>query len=330
MKTEILTVLALAALTSTATADDYCDHARAVAAAEADLLVAPELFVTAGYTQQPAILFGEVATTAKPRVLAGVQLGVLRIAAASATRGRADAECHRHAAAERITRGPTGRALAAQLGVLDGAVAEGEAMVAKLATEVEQQVTTRPELIAARLRLDELRALTAEAHRQLAMLPGSAAPLAGALAEQRVAIAELEHHEGRARTLSAFEVSVRAGIDRSLDQPNETPYFATVAVTVNTGILFQHGANARAASARQRLARAGEAALAAQATTDTQRAAQLAELIAQLEDDSAALARLSGEEARRLRRSLWFDLVQRKGERAFLVARVSATRELAR
>jgi hypothetical protein len=263
-------------------------------------------------------------------VLAGVQLAVMRIAAGSATRGRAAAECRRHDAADRIARGPTGRALAAQISVLDGALVEGEAMIAKLAVEVDQQLTTRPELIAARLRLDELRALAAEAHRQLGMLPLSEAPLAGALADQRAAIADLEHHEGRARTLSAFDVSVRAGIDRSLDRPNETPYFATVAVTVNTGLVFQRGANARAASARDRLARTGEAALAAQATTDTLRAAQLAALIAQLEDDGAALARLSGEDARRLRRSLWFDLVQRKADRAFLVARVAATRELAR
>lgn len=327
MRNAILLVLALAA---PAAADDYCDHARAVAASEADLLAAPELFITAGYTQQPAILAGEVATTAQPRVIAGVQLGLLRIAAGSATRGRADAECHRHTAADRIARGPTGHALAAQISVLDGAVAEGEAMLAQLAAAVDQQVATRPELIATRLRLDDLRALAAEAHRQLAMLPRSDAPLAGALADQRAAVADLEHHEGRLRTLSAFDVSVRAGIDRSLDHPTDTPYLATLSITVNTGLVFQHAANARAASARRRLARADEAELAAQATTDTQRAAQLAQLIAQLEDDSTALARLSGDDARRLRRSLWFDLVQRKAERAFLVARVDAVRELAR
>ncbi len=323
-------LVVLLALAAPAAADDVCDHTRAVAAAEADLLVAPELFVTAGYTQQPAILFGEVATTAQPRVIAGLQLGLLKIVAGSATRGRADAECQRHLAAERIARGPSGRALAAQVSVLDGALAEGEAMVAKLAAEVDQQLATRPELIATRLRLDELRALATDAHRQLALLPATDAPLAGAFADQRAAVAELEHREGRLRTLSAFDVSVRAGIDRSLDHPTNTPYLATLSVTVNTGIVFQHGANARAASARRRLARTDEADLAAQATTDGQRAAQLATLIAQLEEDAAALARLSGDDARRLRRSLWFDLVQRKAERAFLVARVSAVRELAR
>ncbi len=325
--TLIFTVLAL---TATAAADDFCDHARAVAAAEADLLVAPELFVTAGYTQQPAILFGEVATTAQPRVIAGVELGIMRIAAGSATRGRADAECHRHAAADRITRGPTGRALAAQLSVLDGALVEGDAMLAQLTAAVDQQVATRPELISTRLRLDELRALSTEAHRQLAMLPPSDTPLAGALVDQRAAVADLEQREGRLRMLSAFDVSVRAGIDRSLDHPTDTPYLATLSVTVNTGLLFQRGANSRAASARRRLARSGEAEITAQATTDTQRSAQLAQLIAQLEDDNTALARLSGDDARRLRRSLWFDLVQRKAERAFLVARVDAMRELAR
>lgn len=327
MRAAVLVVLALVA---PAAADDHCDHARAVAAAEADLLAAPELFVTAGYTQQPAILWGEVATTAQPRVVAGVQLGVMRIAAASATRGRATAECRRHDAEERIARGPIARALAARISVLDGALVEGDAMVAKLAAEVDQQLATRPELIAARLRLDELRALAGEARRELGMLPLSDAPLAGALADQRAAVAELEHREGRLRTLSAFDVDVRAGIDRSLDHPNDTPYFATVSVTINTGLVFQHGANARAASARARLGRTGEAALAAQATTDTQRAAELAALVAQLEEDSAALARISGDEARRLRRSMWFDLVQRKADRAFLLARVAATRELAR
>jgi len=326
MRTAILVVLALAA---PAAADDHCDHERAVAAAEADLLAAPELFVTAGYTQQPAILWGEVATSAQPRVLAGVQVGLVKIAAGSVTRGRADAECRRSDAANRIARGPNARALTAQLGVLDGAVREGDAMIAKLAADVDQQLATRPELIAARLRLDELRAQAAEARRQLGMLP-PVGELGGALADQRAAVARIEDREGRMRTLSAFDVNVRAGIDRSLDHPNDTPYFATVSVTVNTGVLFQHGVNKRAADATSRLARAGEAALAAQATTDAQRAGELAAVIAQLEDDATTLARLSGEEARRLRRSLWFDLVQRKADRAFLVARVAATRELAR
>lgn len=327
MRAALVLLLVLAA---PAAADDRCDHVRAVAAAEADLLAAPELFVTAGYTQQPAILFGEVATSAQPRVLAGVQIGVMKIAAASATRARADAECRRADALDRIAHGPDARALAAQIRVLDGALVEGEVMVARLATEVEQQVATRPELIAARLRLDELRARATEAHRQLGMIPRADARLAGALADQRAATSELEHREGRLRTLSAFDVSVRAGIDRSLDHPNDTPYFATVSVSVNTGLLFQHGANARAARARDRIARADEATLAAQSATDTQRAADLATLVAQLEEDATALGRLSGEEARRLRRSLWFDLAQRQADRAFVLARIAATRELAR
>lgn len=328
MRTAIL--LGLLAIAAPAAADDQCAHLRAVAAADADLLAGPELFVTAGYTQQPAILFGEVATSAQPRVLAGVQVGVMKIAAASATRRRADAECQRLDAATRIARGPEARARAAQVAVLDGSLAEAEAMVARLAAEVDQQVATRPDLIAARLRLDELRAITTEAHRQLAALPAPDAPLAGALADERAAVDRLESAEGRLRTLSAFDVNVRAGIDRSLDHPNDTPYFATVTVSVNTGLLFQHGANARAAAARSRLARGGDAAIAAQATTDTRRAADLAALVTQLEDDSAALARLSGDEARRLRRSLWFDLVQRKAERAYVLARIAAAREIAR
>ena len=41
MRSAILIVLALAASAAPAAADDYCDHARAVAASEADLLAAP-------------------------------------------------------------------------------------------------------------------------------------------------------------------------------------------------------------------------------------------------------------------------------------------------
>lgn len=329
MRTKLAMLLVLASA-APAAADDHCDHVRAVAAAEADLLAGPELFVTAGYTQQPAILFGEVATSAQPRLLGGVRLDVMRLAAASATRGRADAECRRHDADTRIATGPEARGRAAQVAVLDGALADGEAMLARLAAEVDQQVATRPDLIAARLRLDELRALAAEAHRQLAALPSATTPLAGALAARHAAVEQLEEKEGRVRSLSAFEVSVRAGVDRSLDHPNDTPYFATISLGVNTGVLFQRGANARAASARARLARGDDAALAAQATTDEKRASELAALIGQLEGDTAALAKLSGEEARRLSRSLWFDLVQRKADRAYLLARSAAARELAR
>ncbi|MGE0403535.1 MAG: hypothetical protein AB7T06_42915, partial [Kofleriaceae bacterium] len=130
--------------------------------------------------------------------------------------------------------------------------------------------------------------------------------------------------------LDGIDVSVRAAIDRGLYVHDTQAYVATLTVTFDTGLLFRGDADDRARRARADLARARAATLDAQAAVDTDRIAQLAALIADLERERALAAKLSGDDARRFERTIWRELATRKAEHAFLVARTSATQELRR
>lgn len=319
----IATLLVLA-LQTRADADPTCDHAIAVADANAALMSAPELFVGAG--SMPRSDFDEAL---EPRLIAGLDYSLTRIFAGAATRARASAECRLRTASVAIETGPLARALDARIASLSTAIADGDAALARLESAAREQLATRPELVALRLDLDSLRAALANARRDRAALPAPTT-LAHALADEAAALDELESREARLRTLDGIDVSVRAAIDRGLYVHDTQAYVATLTVTFDTGLLFRGDADDRARRARADLARARAATLDAQAAVDTDRIAQLAALIADLERERALAAKLSGDDARRFERTIWRELATRKAEHAFLVARTSATQELRR
>jgi hypothetical protein len=320
-----MTVAALLSLAvSHAHADPACDHAVAVADANAALMSAPDLFVSAG--SMPRSDFDEAF---EPRLLGGIDYSLTRILAGSATRARATAECRARAAAERIETGPSARGLDARIAALTTAITEGEAALARLESAAQQQLATRPELLAMRIDLDALRAQRASARRERAALPAPSV-LARAIADERTALADLEGRESRLRTLDGIDISVRGAIDRGLYVTDTQAYVAIVSVTFDTGLLFRGDANDRAARARDDIARARVATLDAQAAVDAERITQLDALIADLERERTLAARLAGDDARRFERQIWRELATRKAEHAFLVARTSATRELRR
>jgi hypothetical protein len=305
-------------------ADPTCDHAVAVADANAALMSAPDVFLSAG--SMPRSDFDEAF---EPRLVGGVDYSLTRILAGSATRARATAECRARAAAERIETGPLGRALDARIASLTTAITDGEAALARLESAAAQQLATRPDLLALRIDLDSLRAQLASARRERAALPAPSV-LSHAIADEQTALADLEGRESRLRTLDGIDISVRGAIDRGLYVTDTQAYVAIVSVTFDTGLLFRGDANDRAARARADIARARLATLDAQATVDGERIAQLDALITSLEQERTLAARLSGDDARRFERQLWRELATRKAEHAFLVARVSATQELHR
>ncbi|MFN0247673.1 MAG: hypothetical protein ACKV2T_12375 [Kofleriaceae bacterium] len=318
-----MTIAALVSVAVThALADPACDHAVAIADANAALMSAPDLFLSAGSMPR-----GDSDEAFEPRLVGGVDYSLTRILAGSATRARATAECRARAAAERIETGPLARALDARIASLATAIADGESALARVESAAVQQLATRPELVAMRIDLDALRAQLASARRERAALPAPST-LAHAVADERAALADLEGRESRLRTLDGIDISVRGAIDRGISDTQA--YVAIVSVTFDTGLWFRGDANDRAARARADLARARLAALDAQVTVDGERIAQLDALIASLEQERTLAARLSGDDARRFERQLWRELATRKAEHAFLVSRVSATQELHR
>ena len=167
---------------------------------------------------------------------------------------------------------------------------------------------TAQEATATRVRVEELRELAADDHRQLSMLPPpSEQPLAGALKTYRDADADIETAEAKLRRAQAIDVSVRFGIDSFTDRDTPSPYFAVVQVGLNLGILFQGSANARAAAGRQRLVQSGrgpgvEGTVDRLRTTleiETKRARETAALVTELARQLEALDRIGGDDSKR-------------------------------
>jgi hypothetical protein len=335
MKALVSFVLAVS-LASPAAADDYCEHVQAVAEAQSDLLFAPRVFGTFGYTKQPDdTTVVDPVVTAGPRVTAGIDYELTNIVKGSATRGRARAECKRHASLEQIASAPAYRALEARARVLEAALPEADRILAQVEAEVTERLATEKELIATRLRADELRSLARETHRQLAAMPVPSGRLAGALATYYAADGEVEQHDARLRKLEAFDVKVRVGYDRFLDRTDEAPYFALLSIGINLGVLFQSGANERAGAARARMVRGPARGLIettgqleAQLASDAKRLAETAALVADLEAQLDAIAKLGGDDGRRYRQTLWFELVKVRAEHQYVSARMATVREV--
>lgn len=99
-------------------------------------------------------------------------------------------------------------------------------------------------------------------------------------------------------------------------------------------MLFQGGGNARAAAGRQRYLRAGgdpDAAadrLHALAETAARRSEETGALEADLQRQLDALNKVGGEDSRRYRQVVWFDLVKVRAEHAYHQAQVAALRQV--
>ncbi|HEY5925773.1 MAG TPA: hypothetical protein VIV11_29000 [Kofleriaceae bacterium] len=331
-------VIAALAGADVAHADDACDHAQAVASAQSALDVAPQLFGTAGYLKTSEVDgVGDPVVTSGMRVTAGVAYDLTGLLEGSAKRARARAVCQRHTALTQLQGASTYRGLEARAKVLDAAVGEADQQLGKLAVEVRERVATEQELVAMRLRVDDLRRLAATTRKELAAQPPPAQATA-AVATYARADDEIERMDGRLRRLAGIDVTLRGGYDRFLDRDDDKPYFAMVSVSINTGMLFQGGANERAAAARSRLVRdrrtridgldASLAELEAELVAQSQRLEQTTALIADLKAQIATIVKLGGDDGRRYQRTLWFDLVKLEAEHAFAAAQVASLNQV--
>ena len=316
--------------------DGYCDYVEGVANAQAAIQMSPELVGAVGYVEQPdqQINGGE---TKGLRLIAGVRYKLSGIYEGNATRGRAKADCRRHRAFEQVRGETTSRALAARLAVLDSALVEAEKILKSDEQDFQARRMTAQEATATRVRVEELRTLAAEDHRQLATLPApSERPLAGALQMYRNADADIEMYEAKLRRAQAIDVSVRLGIDEFPERSNPSPYFAVVSVGLNLGLLFQAPANSRAAAARKKLVQSGQG-LGIEGQVDrlhetldieSKRVKETEALVKELERQLDALNRIGGEESKRYKQTVWFEWVKAKAQHAYLATHVETIQEV--
>jgi hypothetical protein len=342
MRTQLyIIVAALAAFTHSAHAqiadDGYCDYVSGVANAQAAVQLAPELIGSFGLVEQAPDAVNPSAATKGTRIIAGVRYKLSGIYEGVATRDRAAADCKRHKAFEQVRGETASRAIAARLRVLDSALVEAEKILRTDESDFAARRTTAQEATTTRVRVEELRELAAEDHRQLSTLPPpSEKPLAGALKTYRDADADIETAEAKIRRAQAIDVSVRFGIDSFTDRDTPSPYFAVVQVGLNLGILLQGSANSRAAAGRQKLVQSGRGPgvegtvdrLRSTLDIETKRAKETAALVSELERQLEALARIGGEDSKRYKQTVWFEWVKAKAQHAYLETHVDTIREV--
>lgn len=346
MRAAIFTSLLLATSTASAeeaepvtTGDGYCDYVQGKAAAESAVLFSPTLIGQFGLIEQAAGAANPDVNSGGLRLIAGVRVSLDGIYKGLATRDRARADCKRHNALEQVRGETTYQALDARAQVLDKALAETDKILKQVAADLDARRTTAQEATATRLRVEELRQLAMQTHREMSLLPQPSGPLAGALGTFQRADQDVERIEGKLRRASAFDVSFRVGLDQFLDSSadNPSPYFAVIAVGVNLGVLFQGAANERAAAGRQRLVSSGRDPVASDASaeriqvmiaTQEQRAQETATLEADLAKQLKALDRLDGEDTKRYRQTVWFEWIKVKAENAYYETHLKGLREV--
>ena len=327
-------------LCGTARADDgYCDFVEGVASAEAAIMFSPEVFAQFGKIEQASTSVQPAVDPGSTRFIGGVRWRLSGIYEGAATRARAKADCRRHTALEQIRGETLYRALAARAKVIDGALPDAEKLLGQVSADMEARRTTAQEATATRLRVEELRRIATETHDAMMLLPKPSGGTLTLAAFQR-ADDDVEKNEAKLRRAKAVDVSVRFGIDEFLNDSGtntSSPYFALVTASVNLGLVFQGSGNSRAAEGRRKYVRSGRDPLSVDATADRlralvetaeRRAGETATLETDLQKQLQVLDRVGGDDSRRYRQILWFDLIKVRAERAYHEAHAAALKQV--
>ncbi|MEJ7602394.1 MAG: hypothetical protein WKG01_31155 [Kofleriaceae bacterium] len=343
MRVLILATLCVGGVASAAPkGDGYCDYVEGAASAESALLFAPEVFGQIGQIEQSTVSMVPGVDPGGLRFIGGLRYSLSGVYEGFATKGRAKADCKRHEALEAVRGLTIYRALDARVQVYDDAMAEAEKTLKQSNADFEARRITAQEATATRLRVEELRRLTAETRQAMTLIPApsTGGDISNAVTSFQRADEAVETHEAKLRRAKAFDVNVRVGVDTYLDDTGSdqaSPYFALLSVGVNLGVLFQGSGNDRAATGRKRLVRSGRDPLSVDATverlramveTATRRQEETAALEADLAKQITALDRVSGDDSKRYRVIVWFDLVKIRAEHAFHTAHVAALQQV--
>ena len=320
--------------------DGYCDYVRGVASATSVVQMSPTFLGMFGYVDQ-SIASATVAPSTSLRVIGGARYSFSGLYSGVATKDHAEADCRRHTALETVRGETNARALAARAKVLDEALTEADRIMKETSADLDARRTTAQEATALRLRVEELRQLSADVHNQMSALPAATdKPLGAAMVQYHEADADMETYEAKLRKAAAFDLNVRAGVDEFLDSgvTNPTQFFGVVELDLNLGLLFQGPGNAQAAAGRKRLVETGHDPLGVDATiervrteieVESKRQQDNEALVGELQRQIDALAKIPGDDSKKYRQTVWFDYIKAKADQAYLTAHLAALREVA-
>jgi len=320
------------------TTDGYCDWVEGVAESASDDLYYPSVFGAFGYVKEPSLTTAAEAVEPGIRVQAGLNYKLSGIYEGSLTRDRAHHDCLRHKALDRVQGETSYRALEARIKTLDAALPEADKILAQIQSEVEGRRATAQDLVAMRLRVNELRGLSSDAHRQLDALPAPTnVKLGGALGEYYAEDEQIEKDEGLLRKMQGIDVSVKFGYDQFIDKNDNAPIFGLLTVSMNLGLFVQGSANDRALAGRRFMVREQHQVQLVDTTvkhlrelvdSESRRIEETAVLMSDLEKQMAILDRVGGDDNRRYRQTVWFDYIKTVADHDYFAAHVGVLKQV--
>lgn len=327
-----------AAPTKAAPADGYCEWVQGAAQSQADFYYAPNAIASVGYVKEPNAV-GNDAVVSGARGVAVLSWNLIGIAQGNATKAHGEADCNRHKALDRVQGETIYRALKAKIKVYDGALDAADKILAKTVADVRDHRTTAQEMVATRLRVNELHDLQSDTRRQIDALPRPSKDeqIGGALASYYKYDSDMEEQEGKLRRLQGVAVTVSGGFDEYFDRTDNVPFTALLQVTVNLGVFAQGGANDRAAEGRRRMVREQHQVQLVDTTVshiqdelkaEQQRADETAALEQDLANQISTIEKIGGDDNLRYRDTVWFDYVKVKAEHAYFAAHVASLQEV--
>jgi hypothetical protein len=320
------------------TTDGYCDWVEGVAESASDDLYYPALFGAFGYVKEPSLTTAAEAVEAGIRVQAGLNYKLSGIYEGSLTRDRAHHDCMRHKALDRVQGETSYHALVARIKTLDAALPEADKILAQIQADVEGRRATAQDLVAMRLRVNELRGLSSDAHRQLDALPAPTnAKLGGALNEYYAADEQIEKDEGLLRKMQGIDISVKVGYDQFVDRTDNAPIFGLLTVSMNLGLFAQSSANDRALAGRRFMVREQHQVQLVDTTvkhlrelvdSEGKRIEETSVLMQDLEKQMGVLDRVGGDDNRRYRQTVWFDYIKTMADHDYFAAHVAVLKQV--
>ncbi len=343
----LVVLLAAAEPAPWADAEAYCRYTSAAAASEGSLLLSPSLFGTLGVLDVSDVSpTGVPGSSSAARVTAGLSYSGQRIFLGLLGERRAAADCALYRATSQLRTllfygedELEREALEARAAVLAEMLPEAAAILAREVRAVESGRSTAEALTATQLRVDALTALATVNRERLAALPQVSPHRAVAdliaLRNQAALAAELLEEE--VRRTRAFDLTVRAGLDRQLSGPTRSPLFGLVTLTFNPGWFFQGSkeSQARAAYAEWVPTEAGGLSpraeqllvrLRAVLRGEEQRLGEAKALEADLVQRRDSLLSIAGDKVERFRDYLWLEGARLAAERAYLAVHVRSLR----
>jgi hypothetical protein len=317
--------------------DGYCQWAENVAQSSADFFYAPNLVGTVAYIKEPTLQANTVQSGLRGTLL--VQWNIIGLLQGNATKNHGEYDCKRHQALDRIAGETVYGALRAKIKVYDSAMDAADKILQKTVDDVHSHRTTAQEMVATRLRVNELHDLESDTRKLMDALPRASKDeqLGGALAQYYKYDDLMEKEEGRLRKLQGINVSIGAGPDVYFYENDAVPFTALFQVTLNTGIFFQGAANDRAAEGRRHMVREQHQVQLVDTTvahiqdelkTDKQRAEETEALEQDLANQIATIEKIGGDDNLRYRDTVWFDYIKVKAEHAYYATHVSSLQEV--